>query len=59
MNQPGLFDYSNRLDRIDNVGDPLAELNKAIDWGNLERLSNYPERNHGNPRLEQKATIQS
>jgi IS5 family transposase len=38
MNQPGLFDYSNRLARIDNVGDPLAELNKAIDWEQFREL---------------------
>ena len=38
MNQPGLFDYSNRLARIDNVGDPLAELNKVIDWEQFREL---------------------
>ena len=38
MNQPGLFDYSNRLARIDNVGDPLAELNKVIDWDQFREL---------------------
>ena len=38
MNQPGLFDYSKRLARIDNVGDPLAELNKVIDWEQFREL---------------------
>jgi IS5 family transposase len=38
MNQPGLFDYSSRLARIDNVGDPLAELNKVIDWEQFREL---------------------
>jgi len=38
MNQPGLFDYSKRLARIDNVGDPLAKLNEVIDWEQFREL---------------------
>ena len=42
MNQPGLFDYSNRLARIDNVNDPFAELNRAIDWEQFRELIKLP-----------------
>ena len=38
MNQPGLFDYSKRLACIDSAGDPLAELNRAIDWEQFREL---------------------
>ena len=47
MNQPGLFDYSKRLARIDNVGDPLAELNKVVDW---EQLREFIELSREKPR---------
>lgn len=32
MNQPGLFDLQERLDKIDKNGDPLLKLNEAINW---------------------------
>lgn len=32
MKQLGLFDWENRYERIDKGGDPLAKLNKVIDW---------------------------
>jgi IS5 family transposase len=32
MMQIGLFDYAKRLKRIDKSGDPLAKINKAVDW---------------------------
>ena len=38
MNQPGLFDYSKRLARIDNFGDPLVELDEVIDWEQFREL---------------------
>lgn len=30
--QTGLFDWQNRLDELDNGGDPLVKLNQVIDW---------------------------
>lgn len=32
MNQPGFFDFENRLHQIDKNGDPLARINDAVDW---------------------------
>ena len=32
MNQPGFFDFEERLYKIDKQGDPLAKIDKAIDW---------------------------
>jgi len=32
MFQPGLFDFENRLYKIDKNGDPLAKIDEAVDW---------------------------
>lgn len=32
MFQPGLFDFENRLHKIDKNGDPLAKIDEAVDW---------------------------
>lgn len=32
MKQLGFFDFNIRLDRINKAGDPLLQLDKAIDW---------------------------
>lgn len=32
MIQPGFFDFENRLNKIDKQGDPLAKIDKAVDW---------------------------
>ena len=38
MNQPGLFDYSKRLARIDQAGDPLVKLKETVDWEQFREL---------------------
>ncbi len=38
MTQFGLFDYHKRLSRIDQAGDPLVELNKAVNWEQFHEL---------------------
>jgi IS5 family transposase len=38
MTQFGLFDYHKRLSRIDQAGDPLVELNEAVDWEQFREL---------------------
>ena len=47
MPQFGLFDYQNRLSRIDKAGDPLLELNNVVDW---ERFRELIERTREKPR---------
>lgn len=32
MKQLGFLDFDIRLDRIDKAGDPLVQLNEAVDW---------------------------
>ncbi len=48
MTQFGLFDYHKRLSRIDQAGDPLVELNEAVDWeqfrGLIERAREKPRK---------------
>ncbi len=36
--QPGLFDYTKRLARIDKAGDPLPKLNETVDWELFRKL---------------------
>lgn len=38
MTQFGLFNYHKRLTLIDKAGDPLVELNKAVDWEQVSEL---------------------
>ena len=38
MPQFGLFDYQQRLSRIDKAGDPLVELNQVVDWEQFREL---------------------
>ena len=32
MFQPGFFDFDKRLSKIDKQGDPLAKIDKAVNW---------------------------
>ena len=32
MFQPGLFDFENRLYKIDKTGDPLTKIDESVDW---------------------------
>ncbi|WAC08571.1 MAG: hypothetical protein OS130_05085 [Thermodesulfobacteriota bacterium] len=32
MMPPGLFDWQNRFEKPDKNGDPLAKLNKVVEW---------------------------
>lgn len=49
--QPGLFDYDNRLKKLERGPDPLARLNARIDWTifrqDLERASEKEARGPG------------
>ena len=40
MKQLGLFDESNRLEDLSNLGDPLEKLNGAVDWELFEPVLN-------------------
>ena len=53
--QPGLFDYDNRLKKLEQGPDPLARLNARIDWKifrkDLERaVAREPKGPGGRPR---------
>ncbi|MGB3221905.1 MAG: IS5 family transposase [Desulforhopalus sp.] len=50
MKQLGFFDFNIRLDRINKAGDPLLQLDKAIDWevfrSTLEKARQKPRKSN-------------
>jgi len=57
MFQPGLFDFENRLYKIDKTGDPLAKIDEAVDWEIFRPPLTKARDRIGNPMWERKDTI--
>jgi len=61
--QPGFFDWQNRFEKLDKVGDPLQKLSTAVNWemfrAELEALRKKQRKSNARAKPYDAVTIET